>query len=119
MSEEATIENGATVYGEDGAELGVVTGSTADGFTVTLNEEVEYVEQEHESEVSDPGEEGGATEDESHGIDPDEHDPGPAFGEGFIMWRCDECGEMGELDDGLPEECPNCGSERVNKWKED
>ena len=52
-------------------------------------------------------------------VEAEEHDPGQEFGEGYIMWRCENCGEMGELDDGLPEECPNCGSDEVIKWKED
>ena len=122
MSDEVTIEDGATVYTEDGAELGVITGSTTDGFAVSVNEEVEYVAREIESDEAERAggeEETEAIEEESRGIEPQESDPGPAFGEGFLMWRCDDCGEMGELEEGLPETCPNCGSEAVNKWKED
>lgn len=47
--------------------------------------------------------------DEAEGSNEEEL-PGPNFGEGYIMWRCEECGEMGELDDGFPETCPNCGA---------
>lgn len=116
MSDETTIENGQTVYTEDGDELGIVTGATTDGFTVSVNEDVEYRSEEVESTTGA----GGATADEeSEEIDAEEHDPGHEFGEGYIMWRCEECGEMGELADGLPEECPNCGSDEVIKWKED
>lgn len=35
---------------------------------------------------------------------------GPEFGEGYIMWRCEDCGEMGELEDGFPESCPDCSA---------
>jgi ABC-type ATPase with predicted acetyltransferase domain len=35
------------------------------------------------------------------------------------MWRCENCGEVGELEDGLPSECPDCGSEEVHKQRED
>jgi rubrerythrin len=47
--------------------------------------------------------------------------PGQEFGEGYIRWRCTDCGEMGELDDGLPEACPNCGApkEALAKQRED
>jgi len=50
-----------------------------------------------------------------------EETPGQEFGEGYIMWRCTDCGEMGELDDGLPAECPNCGApkEALAKQRED
>ena len=116
MSDETTIENGETVYGEDGEELGIVTGATTDGFTVSVNEDVQYRSEEVESTTGA----GDATADEeSEEIESEKHDPGSEFGEGYIMWRCEECGEMGELDDGLPEECPNCGSNEVIKWKED
>lgn len=26
--------------------------------------------------------------------------------------RCTECGEMGELDDGMPSTCSECGAEK-------
>jgi rubrerythrin len=37
------------------------------------------------------------------------------------MWRCEDCGEMGDLDDGIPEECPNCGApkEHIHMAQED
>ena len=37
------------------------------------------------------------------------------------MWRCTECGEMGEIDGGLPDRCPGCGSEKeaLMYWTED
>jgi len=108
MNDQETIESGEPIYDEEGTELGVVTGSTADGLTVSVNEEVEYVSNDESG-----------TGETSENIDPSDHDPGPEFGEGYLMWRCEECGEMGELDDGFPDECPNCGSEEVIKWKED
>jgi hypothetical protein len=36
-----------------------------------------------------------------------EHDPG-GFGEGYMMWRSSNCGEMGKLQ-SMPDTCPNCG----------
>jgi rubrerythrin len=37
------------------------------------------------------------------------------------MWRCSVCGEMGDLEGGDPETCPNCGTgaEDLYAWLED
>ncbi len=91
---QSAIATGAAVYDRDGNELGVITELTSEGFEVSMD---------------------GETDGESL----QEHEPGQEFGEGYIMWRCHECGEMGELDDGLPNECPSCGAENVVKWRED
>ena len=98
------IEPGVTVYDDDGNELGVISGMTGQGFEVAIDEDLER---------ADEGDADAPSESEQ------EHEPGQEFGEGYLMWRCEECGEMGDLDDGLPEECPNCGSEDVIKWRED
>ena len=39
----------------------------------------------------------------------------------YSHWRCEDCGEMGELTDELPAECPSCGSPReaLYYWEED
>lgn len=39
----------------------------------------------------------------------------------YIMWRCQDCGEMGELEEDLPDECPNCSApkEDLYYWEED
>lgn len=46
---------------------------------------------------------------------------GHVFGEVELVWRCTNCGEPGEIDDGLPAECPNCGEpkEALMYWTED
>ncbi|QIO20847.1 hypothetical protein [Haloarcula sp. JP-L23] len=36
---------------------------------------------------------------------PTEDRPGQEFGEGALTWRCEQCGEMGEGDDGRPDRC--------------
>lgn len=43
------------------------------------------------------------------------------FGLAELMWRCMECGEMGRIEDGLPEKCPNCSESReaLMYWTED
>jgi rubrerythrin len=46
---------------------------------------------------------------------------GQAFGEGELVWRCTSCGEMGEINEGIPSECPGCGArkEAIMYWTED
>lgn len=118
MSDERTIESGETVYDDEGVELGVVTGATTGGVTVSIEDDVDYLEKERGVGVDGAGEQTSEPDERQH-IDPESHDPGPEFGEGYLVWRCEECGEVGELDEGLPEECPNCGSDAVVKWTED
>lgn len=78
-----SVEPGELVYDGDGRLVGRVSGLTDDGFEV--------------AELDLRGSEMEAL-------------PGQEFGEGYLMWRCDDCGEMDELDEGLPESCPNCGA---------
>lgn len=81
----ASIDPGELLYDSDGRPVGRVSGLTDDGYEVEA-------------------------------VDPDGSDieelPGQEFGEGFLMWRCGDCGEMDELDEGLPESCPSCGAPR-------
>ncbi len=80
-----SIEPGELVYDSDNRAVGRVSGLTDDGF-------------------------------EAEAMEPDESEmeelPGQEFGEGYLMWRCTECGEMDELDNGLPDSCPNCDAPR-------
>ncbi|WP_408959950.1 hypothetical protein [Natrinema sp. 74] len=87
---------GQTVYDEDGEALGRIRGFEQSGFFVT-------------------------TRDGAEGLSVDHARSGQGFGEAELMWRCMECGEMGDIDGGLPDECPNCGTEKENLmyWTED
>ena len=87
---------GETVYDEDGNELGRVRGFDEHGFYVTLEEGLEGLSEEHVTS-------------------------GHEFGEAELMWRCWECGEMGQLDEDIPEACPSCGApkEDIYYWTED
>ncbi len=89
-SEDVSVQRNEEIYNDDGVLVGVVGDPTEEGFAV---ETVGDTTVEH----------GDAAVSEAD-------DPGQEFGEGYIMWRCTECGEMGELDDGLPGACPNCGA---------
>ncbi|WP_135305021.1 DUF7130 family rubredoxin-like protein [Haloarcula amylovorans] len=99
-TESVTVESNDTVYNEDGTIIGVVTETTESGFTVDTSESVTTQDDTFEAEEEQPGKE---------------------FGEGYIMWRCEECGEMGELEDGLPDSCPSCDApkEALSKVRED
>ncbi|AFK17818.1 hypothetical protein E6P09_03475 [Haloferax mediterranei ATCC 33500] len=95
MAESTQPTVGMTVYAEDGTELGSVRGFNEDGFFVTTREGIAEMSIEHER-------------------------AGHEFGEAELMWRCSDCGEMGDIDE-LPDSCPNCGTEReaLYYWIED
>lgn len=107
-SETVSIESGDTVYDDNGHVLGIIHEFTDEGFAV------EVIDAGATVEMPDGPAEPAENEDE-------EDIPGKDFGEGYLMWRCEDCGEMGELDDGFPEECPNCGApkEHIHNAQED
>ena len=87
---------GQTVYDDDGVVLGRVRGFDRGGFFVSTREGIESLSVHHARS-------------------------GHEFGEAELMWRCTECGEMGEIGSELPERCPNCDTVRENLmyWTED
>ncbi len=89
------LDLGEPVFDADGNELGTVRGFDEDGIYVTTREGIQALSVAHEH-------------------------PGPEFGEAELLWRCTECGEMGDLE-AFPESCPNCGAERekLYYWTED
>jgi len=91
-----SISLGEKMYNEDGEEVGQVRGYEKGGFFVSTRDGVEQLSIEHVRSGHD-------------------------FGEAHLMWRCMNCGEMGEIDDGLPENCPNCNVEKEELmwWTED
>jgi rubrerythrin len=91
-SEHRTVENGTTIYDEEGNELGTVRGFDEHGFYVTA---VDGIELLPDGTLSSDNREA-------------------------VMWRCWECGEMGEIEN-IPEECPSCGAskEELYYWQED
>jgi DNA-directed RNA polymerase subunit RPC12/RpoP len=98
-TDEATsLSFGQTLYDEGGQPVGTVRGMEEGGVFLSTRDGIEGLSIEHARS-------------------------GHSFGEAELMWRCLNCGEMGELDDedGLPEVCPSCGTERENLmyWTED
>ncbi|WP_266079593.1 DUF7130 family rubredoxin-like protein [Haladaptatus caseinilyticus] len=90
------IELGQKVHDEDGNKLGTIRGFDESGFYVTMREGYEALSIGHAR-------------------------AGHEFGEAELMWRCSNCGEMGDLDGGLPDNCPNCDvpKEDIYYWTED
>ena len=91
-----TVGVGQTLYTADGRAVGTVRGVDEDGVFVSVREDVGAFSVEHVR-------------------------AGHAFGEAELVWRCTDCGEVGDLGGGLPDVCPNCGTEReaLMYWTED
>lgn len=99
MSEEPSLSIGASVYDDEGREVGTVRGFDEDGFFVATREGVAAMSVAH-----------------GHSV--------PTYGEAELMWRCSDCGAVGDIEDdpeGVPEGCPDCGAarERLYYWTED
>ncbi|MFB6300935.1 MAG: hypothetical protein ABEH65_11810 [Halobacteriales archaeon] len=94
-SPEVQVSIGEVVYNGDGERVGSVRGVDEDGFFVTTREGVEAMSVEHER-------------------------AGHSFGEAELLWRCAECGAIGDIGD-IPEACPDCDAEReaLFYWIED
>lgn len=89
---------GTTVYTADGRELGTVRGIDDDGrgLLVSLRDGFEAMSAAH---VQAGGE----------------------YPPAELTWGCYDCGEIGVLEDDLPERCPSCGAARTELYyrKED
>lgn len=90
------ISFGVPVYTEDGTQVGTVQGFDEHGVYVSAEEGIEGMSVTHQR-------------------------VGKNFGEGELMWRCWGCGEMGRIDEDIPDECPGCatGREDLYYWTED
>ncbi|WP_353633922.1 hypothetical protein ABSL23_12265 [Halobacterium sp. NMX12-1] len=77
--EDVSIENGDTVYDDQGHVVGIVRDASKAGFDVAVVDAGADVA----STPSAPAERNS------------EDLPGKEFGEGYLMWRCEECGAMG------------------------
>jgi len=96
-TDEATaLSFGQTLYDESGSPVGTVRGIEKGGVFVTTRDGIASLSIQHVRS-------------------------GHSFGEAELMWRCTNCGEMGELKDGLPDSCPGCGGARetLMYWTED
>ncbi|WP_123538538.1 DUF7130 family rubredoxin-like protein [Halosimplex salinum] len=91
-----SLSFGQTLFDDAGRPVGTIRGIEEGGVFVTTREGVESLSVEHARS-------------------------GHSFGEAELMWRCTNCGEMGEIQDGLPDTCPGCGTEKEDLmyWTED
>lgn len=90
----ADVTPGQRVFDREGNELGQIRGVDKHGFYVRVPDR------------------GGLTLDDTRDI----------FGQAYVMWRCWDCGQMGQIDgQRLPEACPDCGAPReaLYYWAED
>lgn len=92
----ASATVGDVVYTVNGEVLGKIRGLEKGGFFVSTREGPEGLSIQHARS-------------------------GHSFGEAELVWQCTVCGEMGRIDEGLPETCPNCGTEKeaLMYWTED
>jgi len=99
MTDDVTLEDlnfGTKIFDADGRRLGHIRGFDEDGFYVTFHEGIEGLSSEHVTSRAN-------------------------VGEAELMWRCWDCGAMGDLDDEMPSGCPECGAakEELYYWTED
>ena len=94
-ADEEDLTFGQTVYDEAGNELGTIRGFDQHGFYVSVDDGIQSLTDDHRSTG--------------------------AAGEAELMWRCWECGAMGDIEADIPEECPDCGArkEDIYYWTED
>lgn len=94
--ENIAVGFGQMLYTEDGVPVGTVRGIEEGGLFISTREGAEALSIGHARS-------------------------GHGFGEAELMWRCMTCGEMGEIDEGLPDNCPECGAarEELMYWTED
>lgn len=87
---------GQTLYDEEGRDVGTIRGLEEGGAYLTTREGAEAFSIEHARS-------------------------GHSFGEAELVWRCLLCGEIGDIGDGFPEECPQCGAQKEDLmyWTED
>ncbi|MFB6146117.1 MAG: hypothetical protein ABEJ08_00335 [Halobacteriaceae archaeon] len=81
------IAIGETLYDEDGNRVGTVRGFETDGLSVATAEGIKSLSTGHAR-------------------------AGGSFGEAHLVWRCAECGAVGDIEGGVPAACPDCDAPR-------
>jgi len=92
----AELDFGEEVFDSKGNMLGTVRGFSEEGFFVTNRTGMAAMGLEHVRS-------------------------GQAIGEAELMWRCLDCGEVGDIEEWPGEACPGCGApkESLYYWTED
>jgi Zn finger protein HypA/HybF involved in hydrogenase expression len=84
-STDRVLKPGQRVYDEAGRVIGVIQAITDIGVEVNTDSDVETLSLRQSPSVN--------------------------LGEGYLVWRCSECGELGELNQ-IPDHCPSCGASK-------
>jgi len=84
-STDRALKPGQRVYDEAGRVIGVIQAITDIGVEVNTDSDVETLSLRQSPSVN--------------------------LGEGYLVWRCSECGELGELNQ-IPDHCPSCGASK-------
>lgn len=95
-TEDVDVTPGEPVYNDDGECIGHARSIQDGGFFVTTRDGAARLSIGHARSGHD-------------------------FGQAELMWRCTNCGKMGTIGGGFPDQCPNCRTERENimYWTED
>lgn len=79
------LKPGQRVYDEHGREIGLIQSITDIGVEVNTHDKVDTLSLKRT--------------------------PTTNVAEGYLVWRCTECGELGDVNH-VPDRCPSCGSGR-------
>jgi hypothetical protein len=79
------LKPGQQVYDETGRGIGVIQAITEIGVEVNTHSDVETLSLRRSPSVN--------------------------LGEGYLVWRCSECGDLGDIDQ-IPDHCPSCGNSK-------
>jgi rubrerythrin len=82
-SADRVLKPGQRVYDEAGQVIGVIQAITDIGVEVNTDSDVETLSLRQSPSVN--------------------------LGEGYLVWRCSECGELGDINQ-IPDHCPSCGA---------
>ncbi|GAA0545597.1 rubredoxin-like domain-containing protein [Halorubrum ejinorense] len=85
VSQDRILKPGQQVYDGNGRTIGVISAITETGVEVNTNSDVDTLSLRRAPTVN--------------------------LGEGYLVWRCSECGELGDIDQ-IPDHCPSCGASR-------
>lgn len=89
-----TLKPGQRVYDESGREIGRIQAITDLGVEVNTHSDVDTLSLRRAPNVN--------------------------LGEGYLLWQCTECGELGDIEQ-IPDRCPSCesGREELYAYLED
>jgi ABC-type ATPase with predicted acetyltransferase domain len=86
---EKILRPGQRLYDSTGREIGIIRAITESGIEASVYTDIDTLSLKHA--------------------------PGADAGEGYLLWRCSECGELGDLE-RIPDECPGCGKGREHLY---